>query len=81
MMLSTHLLSWLIFLPIVGGIAVLGTGHRATLAKWLSLAVSGVALLLSIPLWTLVQDRHVRDAVRGALAMDFDDSFGVLHRR
>jgi NADH-quinone oxidoreductase subunit M len=52
MMLSAHLLSWLIFVPIVGGIVVLGLGHRATLAKWLSLAVSGVALLLSIPLWT-----------------------------
>ena len=52
MMSSTHLLSWLIFLPIVGGFVVLGLGHRATLAKWLSLAVSGLALLLSIPLWT-----------------------------
>jgi NADH-quinone oxidoreductase subunit M len=52
MMLSAHLLSWLIFLPIVGGVAVLGLGSRATLAKWLSLAVSGLALLLSIPLWT-----------------------------
>jgi len=51
-MLSTHLLSWLIFVPIVGGFAVLGLGHRATLAKWMSLAVSGLALLLSIPLWT-----------------------------
>jgi len=52
MMSSTHLLSWLIFLPIAGGVAVLGLGHRATLAKWLSLAVSGLTLLLSIPLWT-----------------------------
>jgi NADH-quinone oxidoreductase subunit M len=52
MMFSTHLLSWLIFVPIVGGVAVLGLGHRVTLAKWLSLAVSGAALLLSIPLWT-----------------------------
>jgi NADH-quinone oxidoreductase subunit M len=52
MMSSTHLLSWLIFLPIVGGFVVLGLGHRATLAKWMSLAVSGLALLLSIPLWT-----------------------------
>jgi NADH-quinone oxidoreductase subunit M len=51
-MMSTHLLSWLIFLPIVGGVVVLGLGHRVTLAKWLSLAVSGLALLLSIPLWT-----------------------------
>jgi NADH-quinone oxidoreductase subunit M len=52
MMLSAHLLSWLIWVPIVGGFVVLGLGHRATLAKWLSLAVSGLALLLSIPLWT-----------------------------
>jgi len=52
MMSSAHLLSWLIWVPIIGGFAVLGLGHRATLAKWLSLAVSGLALLLSIPLWT-----------------------------
>jgi NADH-quinone oxidoreductase subunit M len=52
MMQNVHLLSWLIFLPIGGGFVVLGLGHRATLAKWLSLAVSGAALLLSIPLWT-----------------------------
>jgi NADH-quinone oxidoreductase subunit M len=52
MMLSAHLLSWLIWVPIVGGFVVLGLGHRATLAKWLSLAVSGLALLLSVPLWT-----------------------------
>ena len=52
MMSSAHLLSWLIFVPIVGGFVVLGLGHRATLAKWMSLAVSGLALLLSIPLWT-----------------------------
>jgi len=51
-MSSAHLLSWLIWVPIIGGFAVLGLGHRATLAKWLSLAVSGLALLLSIPLWT-----------------------------
>jgi NADH-quinone oxidoreductase subunit M len=52
MMPNMHLLSWLIFLPIVGGFGVLALGHRATLAKWVSLAVSGVALLLSVPLWT-----------------------------
>jgi NADH-quinone oxidoreductase subunit M len=52
MMISTHLLSWLIWLPIVGGFVVLGLGHRVTLAKWVSLAVSAAALLLSIPLWS-----------------------------
>ena len=51
MSLSTHLLSWLIWLPIVGGFVVLSLGHRVTLAKWVSLAVSAAALLLSIPLW------------------------------
>jgi NADH-quinone oxidoreductase subunit M len=52
MMLGTHLLSWLIWLPIVGGFAVLALGHRVTLAKWVSLAVSALTLLLSIPLWS-----------------------------
>ncbi|HEX3914790.1 MAG TPA: NADH-quinone oxidoreductase subunit M [Steroidobacteraceae bacterium] len=52
MMLSNHLLSWLIWLPIVGGAVVLGLGPRSTLAKWFSLAVSALALLLSIPLWS-----------------------------
>jgi NADH-quinone oxidoreductase subunit M len=52
MMLGAHLLSWLIWLPIVGGFLVLGLGHRVTLAKWVSLAVSALALLLSIPLWS-----------------------------
>jgi NADH-quinone oxidoreductase subunit M len=51
-MLSTHLLSWLIWLPIVGGFAVLAVGARDTLAKWLALGVSVVTLLLSIPLWS-----------------------------
>jgi NADH-quinone oxidoreductase subunit M len=52
MMLGAHLLSWLIWLPIVGGFVVLALGHRVTLAKWASLAVSALTLLLSIPLWS-----------------------------
>jgi len=52
MMLSAHLLSWLIWVPIVGGFVVLGLGHRTTLARWVSLAVSALALLLSVPLWS-----------------------------
>ena len=52
MMQSTHLLSWLIWLPIVGGFVVLGLNHRAGLAKWLSLALSGLSLILSVPLWS-----------------------------
>ena len=52
MIQSTHLLSWLIWLPIVGGFVVLGLNDRATLAKWLSLAFSALALVLSVPLWS-----------------------------
>ena len=52
MMLSSHLLSWLIWLPIGGGFVVLAFGSRTTLAKWFSLLVSVAALLLSIPLWS-----------------------------
>jgi NADH-quinone oxidoreductase subunit M len=47
------LLSWLIWLPIAGGLAVLALGSgRAAAARWTALAVSVSAFLLSIPLWT-----------------------------
>jgi NADH-quinone oxidoreductase subunit M len=52
MMVGGHLLSLLIWLPIVGGFAVLGFGDRIEAAKWLSLIVSGASLLLSVPLYT-----------------------------
>jgi NADH-quinone oxidoreductase subunit M len=47
-----HLLSLLIWLPIVGGFVVLGLNDRIAAAKWLSLIVSGLSLVLSVPLWT-----------------------------
>jgi NADH-quinone oxidoreductase subunit M len=47
-----HLLSLLIWLPIVGGFVVLGLNDRIATAKWLSLIVSGLSLLLSVPLYT-----------------------------
>jgi NADH-quinone oxidoreductase subunit M len=52
MMLNGHLLAILIWLPIAGGIVVLGCGNRVALAKWLSLGVSAVTLLFSVPLYT-----------------------------
>jgi NADH-quinone oxidoreductase subunit M len=52
MMLGGHLLSVVIWLPIAGGFAVLGFGDRVLVAKWLSLVVSAVTLLLSAPLYT-----------------------------
>ena len=53
MMFEGYLLSALIWLPIIGGFVVLFLGERIGLAKWLSLAVSALALLLSVPLWTM----------------------------
>ncbi len=47
-----YLLAILISLPIVGGFAVVGLGKRESAAKWLSLCISILACLLSIPLWT-----------------------------
>ena len=51
MMFGGHLLSVLIWLPIIGGFAVLGFNDRIATAKWLSLIVSGLSLLLSVPLY------------------------------
>jgi NADH-quinone oxidoreductase subunit M len=45
------LLSLLIWLPIVGGFAVLGLNDRIAAAKWLSLVVSGLTLVFSVPLY------------------------------
>jgi NADH-quinone oxidoreductase subunit M len=52
MMFGGHLLSLLIWVPIGGGFVVLGLADRVAAAKWLSLAVSGGSLLLSVPLYT-----------------------------
>jgi NADH-quinone oxidoreductase subunit M len=52
LMFGGHLLSVLIWLPVIGGAVVLGLNDRAALAKWLSLTVSALALLLSVPLWS-----------------------------
>jgi NADH-quinone oxidoreductase subunit M len=50
-----HLLSVLIWLPIIGGAVVLGFNNNAHVAKWLALAVSVVTFVVSIPLWALFQ--------------------------
>jgi NADH-quinone oxidoreductase subunit M len=47
-----RLLSLLVWLPIVGGFVVLTLNDRVATAKWLSLIVSSLSLLLSVPLWT-----------------------------
>ena len=47
-----HLLSVLIWLPILGAIGVLAFGRQANAARWLALLVALATLALSIPLWT-----------------------------
>lgn len=51
--LDNHLLSVVIWLPIAGGVLVLGTGgdHNAPMARRLALGVSVAAFLLSLPLY------------------------------
>ena len=53
-MLTEHLLSLAIWLPILGGVLVLTTGPdaRAPLARQLALAVSILTLLVTLPLYT-----------------------------
>jgi NADH-quinone oxidoreductase subunit M len=51
MTFEAHLLSLLIWLPIVGGFVVLGLNDRIAAAKWLSLIVSGLTLVFSVPLY------------------------------
>ncbi len=50
---SQHLLSLLIWFPVVGGVLVLATGgdRHAVAARWLALGISVVTFMLSVPLW------------------------------
>jgi NADH-quinone oxidoreductase subunit M len=70
LMLTAHLLSFLIWLPIVGGFAVLALGERAAMARRVSLGVAGVTFLASIPLWTLFKT--------GTAAMQFVERTGWM---
>ena len=51
---NEHLLSLLIWFPVVGGMLVLTTGgdRRAMTARWLALGVSVITFALSVSLWT-----------------------------
>jgi NADH-quinone oxidoreductase subunit M len=51
MMFGGHLLSVLIWLPIIGGFLVLALNRQVAAAKWLSLLVSALTLGLSVPLF------------------------------
>ena len=51
---SEHLLSLLVWFPVVGGVLVLATSgdRRAMTARWLALGISVATFIFSIPLWT-----------------------------
>ena len=52
-MANTHLLSVLIWLPVIGGALILALGEtRAAAARWASLAVAVATLLASLRLLT-----------------------------
>jgi NADH-quinone oxidoreductase subunit M len=47
------ILSIVVWLPIIGGLLVLGSGDKApNVSRWLALAVAVATFLLSIPLWS-----------------------------
>jgi NADH-quinone oxidoreductase subunit M len=50
-MLTAHLLSFLIWLPIGGGFAILAVGERAAAARWMALGITVATFLGSLPLW------------------------------
>ncbi len=52
MMFDGRLLSLVIWLPIAGGFIVLVLGDRVAAARWVSLIVSGLELVFSVPLYT-----------------------------
>jgi NADH-quinone oxidoreductase subunit M len=57
MNLQDHLLSLLIWVPIIGGLVVLALGNeRARAARWASLLISVVTMLLCIPLYQRFSD-------------------------
>ena len=52
-MLTSNLLSILVWLPVVGGLLVLALGDaRIAAGRWTALAVALATFLLSIPLYT-----------------------------
>jgi NADH-quinone oxidoreductase subunit M len=51
-MLGGHVLSVLIWLPIIGGFALLAFNDQPAAARWASLIISGSSLAFSVPLWT-----------------------------
>ena len=66
------ILSVLIWLPIIGGLAVVAVGEqRAAMARLLALAVSGLTFVLSISLFTAFDT--------STAAMQFTEVLSLIH--
>ena len=73
-MFLSHLLSVLIWLPVVGAVVVLAFGRQANTARWLALLVAVATFVLSIPLWT-----HYAPAVPGMQFVERVPWIGALN--
>ncbi len=56
-LLNSHLLSFLIWFPVLGGLVVLLTGNdrRAAATRWIALATGLITFFVSVPLWVRFQ--------------------------
>ncbi len=50
-LITEHILSWVVFFPLLGAVAVLLLGRRPQAARWLALATLLVDFVLSLHLW------------------------------
>ncbi len=77
-LLSTHLLSTLIWLPIVGGAVALALGNqRAQTARWLALTVALATFALSIPLLTGFD--HFTSALQFVEQREWIPAYGIQY--
>jgi NADH-quinone oxidoreductase subunit M len=79
-MLAEHALSTAIWLPIIGGIAVLASGsdRHAAAARWISLSFAVATFLVTIPLYTGFRlDTHTMQMVED---IAWIDAFKVRYR-
>lgn len=83
MILDHIILSLLIWLPLIGGVAVLFTGddRRANLARYIALGFAIITLLLCIPLWLhfdpTTSDMQFREFFPWISALNINYSLGV----
>jgi NADH-quinone oxidoreductase subunit M len=76
--LGTHLLSMLVWLPIIGGALALALGNqRAQTARWLALTVAVVTFALSLPLLTGFD--HFTSALQFVEQREWIPAYGIQY--